>query len=179
MSNLRPSHTLPASYFHKKLNETMTKHMCDEVNIPMIASDGSLNRATATIQNDNLTPPSIALIGCGPSGMFFLHSIALRRKKLEQEGNAAAIAALPVVTCFERASAPGGIWRADRRIEIKTDASHTNNYEDSCRTIIAAKEEPAVYTNMYEALWTNGPKEAMEFFDYTFDDHFGCTLPVY
>jgi cation diffusion facilitator CzcD-associated flavoprotein CzcO len=32
---------------------------------------------------------------------------------------------------------------------------------------------------MYEALWTNGPKECLEFFDHTFDDHFGCALPMY
>jgi len=31
-----------------------------------------------------------------------------------------------------------------------------------------------------EALWTNGPKEAIEFFDYyLFDEHFDCPLPVY
>ena len=35
--------------------------------------------------------------------------------------------------------------------------------------------------NMYEALWTNGPKERIEFFDYTYDDHFGkdVGLPCY
>lgn len=33
---------------------------------------------------------------------------------------------------------------------------------------------------MYEALWTNGPKEPLEFFDYTFLEHFGeQPLPVY
>lgn len=33
---------------------------------------------------------------------------------------------------------------------------------------------------MYEALWTNGPKESIEFFDYTYDEHFGGRpLPVY
>jgi trimethylamine monooxygenase len=26
---------------------------------------------------------------------------------------------------------------------------------------------------MYRNLWSNGPKEALEFPDYTFDDHFG------
>ena len=31
----------------------------------------------------------------------------------------------------------------------------------------------------YEALWTNGPKEGIEFFDYTYDEHFGRQLPVY
>lgn len=31
-----------------------------------------------------------------------------------------------------------------------------------------------------EALWTNGPKENIEFYDYTFQDHFGdVLLPVY
>lgn len=31
----------------------------------------------------------------------------------------------------------------------------------------------------YEALWTNGPKEGIEFFDYTYDEHFGRQIPVY
>ena len=36
-------------------------------------------------------------------------------------------------------------------------------------------------TNMYEALWCNGAKEVMEFYDYTFEDHFGkgVNLPIY
>ena len=35
-------------------------------------------------------------------------------------------------------------------------------------------------TNMYEALWTNGAKEFLEFPDYTFDEHFqSLSLPVY
>lgn len=31
---------------------------------------------------------------------------------------------------------------------------------------------------MYEALWTNGPKECTKFFDYTLDKHFGCAMPM-
>ena len=84
-------------------------------------------------------PPSVAVIGCGPSGMFFLHALAVRRAKLEREGDADALAALPVVTCFERSSGPGGVWRSDR---------------------FKGAKGAAVATNMYEALWTNGPKEA-------------------
>lgn len=91
------------------------------------------------------------------SGMFFLHALALRRQRLVEEGDTEALAALPSVTCFERASSPGGIWRADRQA--------TKDGEGSA--------------NMYEALWTNGPKECIEFFDYTFDEHFGCALPMY
>ena len=94
----------------------------------------SLYNITSTMINT--TPPSVALIGCGPSGMFFLHALAIRRAKLEEEGNVEGLAALPVVTCFERSSGPGGVWRSDR---FSGDAKSTN---------------------MYEALWTNGPKEA-------------------
>ena len=32
---------------------------------------------------------------------------------------------------------------------------------------------------MYEALWTNGPKELFEFFDYTHEDHFNQSLPAF
>ena len=55
-------------------------------------------------------------------------------------------------------ASPGGIWRTDRN---------------------ATAGEDSTSTNMYEALWTNGPKEAIEFFDYTFDEHFGRGLPMY
>mmetsp|Transcript_26047 Transcript_26047/g.55997 ORF Transcript_26047/g.55997 Transcript_26047/m.55997 type:complete len:628 (+) Transcript_26047:172-2055(+) len=106
-----------------------------------------------------MTPPSVAVIGCGPAGMFFLHALALRRAKLEEEGNVEALVALPTVTCFERAPGPGGVWRSDR---FKGDNS-----------------DGAKPTNMYEALWTNGPKEAMEFFDHTYDEHFGQALPTF
>ena len=76
-----------------------------------------------------MTCTTVAVIGCGPRGMFFQHALAHHRKKLEEEGNTAAIAALPQVTIFERSSSPGGVWKADRN---------------------------ANETNMYEALWTNG-----------------------
>ena len=70
--------------------------------------------------------------------MFFLHALAIRRAKLEAEGDTEGLATLPVVTCFERSSGPGGVWRSDRFRDDTGDAQSTN---------------------MYEALWTNGPKE--------------------
>ena len=72
---------------------------------------------------------TVAIIGCGPGGMFIQHALALRKKQLQDEGNLAAVASLPQLTCFERGSSPGGVWRADRN---------------------------AGETNMYEALFTNG-----------------------
>ncbi|KAL7575616.1 hypothetical protein ACA910_011447 [Epithemia clementina (nom. ined.)] len=108
-----------------------------------------------------VSSPTVAVIGFGPAGMFFCHHVEERRRKLlerrqedlENETSVAAVdrelARLPRVTCFEQASGPGGIWRADRVSK--------------------------------ESLWTNGPKEVMEFFDYTFADHYGraTKLPSY
>jgi cation diffusion facilitator CzcD-associated flavoprotein CzcO len=60
------------------------------------------------------TPLTVAVIGAGPAGMFFCHALETYRRELEQKGDEAALAHLPVVTCFERAPAPGGVWRSER-----------------------------------------------------------------
>jgi len=119
------------------------------------AKSTSCSTTSSTSQNR----PTVAVIGCGPGGMFFLHALATRRKKLEEEGNIEALSRLPLVTCFERSSSPGGVWRSN-------DEDITNTANASC-------------TKMYEGLWINCHKEAMEFADYTFRDHFDRALPVY
>jgi thioredoxin reductase len=102
---------------------------------------------------DNGTAPTVAVIGCGPGGMFFLHAVATKRREMEQTQQIeSSNCVLPIVTCFESSSSPGGVWKSDRN---------------------------GGTTNMYEALWTNGPHFAMEFFDHTYDEHFGCALPMY
>jgi thioredoxin reductase len=58
------------------------------------------------------------------------------------------------VICYERSSRPGGIWRA-------ADSNGNN-------------------TDMYDKLWTNGCSFLIEFFDYTYDEHFhGKPATVY
>jgi thioredoxin reductase len=89
---------------------------------------------------------SIAVIGAGPSGLFFCHSI---EKIAQKSGRKIA------VTCFERSSQPGGIWRM-------ANASAEDNT-----------------TDMYDALWSNGDSHSKEFYDYTYDEHFGGPVPVY
>ena len=85
----------------------------------------------------------IAVIGGGPSGLFFCHAI----EKIQRETGK-----LFSVTCFEKASQPGGVWRAC------TDENSTE---------------------MYEALWTNGSSHCTEFHDYTYDEHFKKPVTVY
>eukprot|EP00978_Attheya_sp_CCMP212_P010522 scaffold25543_cov55-Attheya_sp.AAC.2 len=159
---------------------------------------------------DTENSPTVCVLGCGPGGMFFLHALATRRAKLLEEGDLAAAAALPVVTCYERTSSPGGVWRSSKDVHKKQMASTSRqatkkNYDkkrtpkksptdsdsDSDPEISALSstkksahhngeaEKECGSPNMYEALWTNGCKEAMEFFDYTYDEHFKKELPTF
>ena len=69
-------------------------------------------------------------------------------------------AKIPEIVCFEKQSDWGGLW----------------NY--TWRTGLDEHGEP-VHSSMYRYLWSNGPKEALEFADYTFEEHFGKPIPSY
>uniref|UniRef100_A0A7S2MBP6 FAD/NAD(P)-binding domain-containing protein n=1 Tax=Helicotheca tamesis TaxID=374047 RepID=A0A7S2MBP6_9STRA len=94
----------------------------------------------------------VALIGCGPAGMMFLH--ALNKSKEAGGSN------LPNVTCYERAGSAGGIWR-----DVPDDDKE--------------RKKPENVPVMYDDLWTSTPKELMEFHDYTFNDHFKKDTPSF
>jgi trimethylamine monooxygenase len=93
----------------------------------------------------------VAIIGAGPSGLAQLHAFA------EARHNGADI---PEVVCFEKQSDWGGLW----------------NY--TWRTGLDQYGDP-VHGSMYRYLWSNGPKECLEFADYTFDEHFGKPIPSF
>ena len=69
-------------------------------------------------------------------------------------------AEIPEIVCFEKQSDWGGQWNS------------------SWRTGLDASGEP-VHSSMYRHLWSNGPKECLEFADYTFDEHFGRPISSY
>lgn len=87
----------------------------------------------------------IAVIGAGPCGLSQLH--AFEQARLQG-------AVMPELVCFEKQAHWGGLW----------------NY--TWRTGLDEYGEP-VHGSMYRHLWSNGPKECLEFADYTFDQHFG------
>lgn len=93
----------------------------------------------------------VAVIGAGPSGTACLRAF----QSAAQKGSA-----IPEVVCFEKQADWGGLW----------------NY--TWRTGIDEYGEP-VHGSMYRYLWSNGPKEALEFADYTFDEHFGRGIGSY
>ena len=67
---------------------------------------------------------------------------------------------IPEIVCFEKQDDWGGQW----------------NF--SWRTGTDENGEP-VHSSMYRNLWSNGPKEALEFAEYTFDEHFGRPISSY
>ncbi|EJB8497452.1 NAD(P)-binding domain-containing protein [Acinetobacter baumannii] len=93
----------------------------------------------------------VAIIGAGPSGMAQLRAF----QSAQQKG-----IDIPEIVCFEKQSDWGGQW----------------NY--TWRTGLDQNGEP-VHSSMYRYLWSNGPKEALEFADYSFDEHFGKPIGSY
>ena len=93
----------------------------------------------------------VAIIGAGPSGLAALRAFESARRKG---------ADIPEVVCYERQADYGGIW----------------NY--TWRTGTDEFGEP-VHASMYRYLWSNGPKECLEFADYSFEEHFGRPIPSY
>jgi len=93
----------------------------------------------------------VAVIGAGPSGLAQLRAF----QSAAQKG-----AEIPEVVCFEKQSDWGGLW----------------NY--TWRTGVDENGEP-VHCSMYRYLWTNGPKEGLEFADYSFEEHFGKQIASY
>ncbi|MGO4999886.1 NAD(P)-binding domain-containing protein [Oceanisphaera sp. W20_SRM_FM3] len=94
----------------------------------------------------------IAILGAGPSGLAQLRAFEAARLAGAQN--------LPEIVCYEKQNDIGGMW----------------NY--TWRTGLDKNGEP-VHGSMYRYLWSNGPKECLEFADYSFDEHFGQAIPSY
>lgn len=93
----------------------------------------------------------IAVIGAGPAGLAQLRAFQSAKAKG---------ADIPEIVCFEKQVNWGGLW----------------NY--SWRTGLDEHGEP-VHNSMYRYLWSNGPKEGLEFADYSFEEHFGKQIASY
>ncbi|NVK14134.1 MAG: NAD(P)/FAD-dependent oxidoreductase, partial [Rhodobacteraceae bacterium] len=98
-----------------------------------------------------MTKKRIAIIGAGPSGLAQLRAFQSAANKGEE---------IPEIVCFEKQDDWGGLW----------------NY--TWRTGLDENGEP-VHCSMYRYLWSNGPKEGLEFADYSFEEHFGKQIASY
>lgn len=93
----------------------------------------------------------VAIIGAGPCGLSQLRAF----EQAKRNG-----VSIPEVVCFEKQDDWGGLW----------------NY--TWRTGLDAHGEP-VHGSMYRYLWSNGPKECLEFADYSFEEHFRKAIPSF
>ena len=93
----------------------------------------------------------IAIIGAGPCGLSILRSFQQAEEKGEN---------IPEIVCFEKQNDWGGLWNYSWR-------TGSDQYGDT------------VPNSMYRYLWSNGPKECLEFADYSFDEHFGQPIPSF
>ena len=98
-----------------------------------------------------MTKKRVAVIGAGPSGLAQLRAFQSAKAKGEE---------IPEVVCYEKQDDWGGLWKY------------------TWRTGVGADGEPC-HGSMYRYLWSNGPKEGLEFADYTFDEHFGKAIASY
>ncbi|XP_033742268.1 flavin-containing monooxygenase FMO GS-OX3-like [Pecten maximus] len=93
----------------------------------------------------------VCVIGAGPGGMSFLY----QNNKLKAAGKRCAD-----VVCYEKQSNWGGLWNYTWRTGV-------DEYGEFC------------HGGQYRDLWSNGPKECLEYPDYTFEDHFGKVIPSF
>ena len=93
----------------------------------------------------------VAIIGSGPCGLSIMRAFNHAKIKGEE---------IPEIVCFEKQSDWGGLWNYTWRTGL-------DQYGDT------------VSNSMYRYLWSNGPKECLEFADYTFDEHFGKAIPSF
>ena len=93
----------------------------------------------------------VAIIGSGPCGLSMLNAFQTAKNNGEE---------IPEITCFEKQSDWGGLWNYSWR-------TGSDQYGDP------------VPNSMYRYLWSNGPKECLEFADYSFDEHFNQPIPSF
>ena len=70
------------------------------------------------------------------------------------------VKSIPEIVCYEKQEDWGGLWNYSWR-------TGSDQYGDP------------VPNSMYRYLWSNGPKECLEFADYSFDEHFKQPIPSF
>jgi len=101
---------------------------------------------------DEVKSKTVCIVGAGPCGMALLHSFNEAKKKGETVPEK--------IVCYEKQGQIGGLW----------------NY--SYRVGIDANGEPQ-HCSMYRHIWSNSPKECLEYTDYSFDQHFKRPVPSF
>ena len=93
----------------------------------------------------------LIVIGAGPCGLSQLQAFA----RAKQNG-----ADIPEIICYDKQDDWGGLWHYSWRVGLDEYGEPNHG-------------------SMYRYLWSNGPKECLEFADYSFEEHFGKPIPSF
>jgi trimethylamine monooxygenase len=124
----------------------------------------------------------VCVIGAGPSGTAALRAFASAAANGDD---------IPEIVCFEKQAELGGLWNMSERTGL--DNAGEPMHGSMCaprpldgswgvaRLVAHSRTVPprAAARLRYKHLWSNGPKEALEFADYSFVEHFGQPIPSY
>merc|ERR1712226_719505 len=66
----------------------------------------------------------------------------------------------PRIVCYEKQATQGGLWNVTWKTGVDTNGE-------------------TIHNSMYNNLWTNNSKESVELPTYSYDQHFGMTLPSF
>ena len=116
----------------------------------MTGLSGNGQANSVVIRRKHMTK-KIAVIGAGPSGLAQLRAFQSAKSRGAE---------IPEIVCFEKQADWGGLWNYSWR-------TGTDEFGE------------LVHLSMYRYLWSNGPKEGLEFADYTFEEHFGRNIASY
>ncbi|CAD7948928.1 unnamed protein product [Amoebophrya sp. A120] len=106
------------------------------------------------MENSSPPPlPSVCVIGAGPSGLAAVKNLADSKN-------------FGKIKCLEKQPEVGGLWVYDDR---------TGRDESSC---FEKDKNVGIHGSMYQNLYSNGPKECIEYADYTWKQHFETTVRV-
>ena len=90
--------------------------------------------SSSSTTNSNTHTNTICVIGGGPGALFFCHALETQKQALIHTRCGGSYTqfcqrypAWPSVTCYERASGPGGVWRSDRSHEHADHKEHERN----------------------------------------------------
>jgi trimethylamine monooxygenase len=97
----------------------------------------------------------ICVIGAGPSALSLLHFLK-DSKKIE-------------IQVFEKQGEVGGMWTDLDSWRVGISFNYSFRQYNSIGT---DQFGLPCHHSMYKDLWSNGPKEALEYADYSFRDHF-------
>ena len=104
-----------------------------------------------TTMPGELSKKRICIIGAGPSGLALMNAFESARAEGKE---------IPEVVVFEKQDEPSGLWNYTWRTGVDQFGEQLHN-------------------SQYRYLWSNGPKECLEFADYSFDEHFGKPIPSF